>query len=264
MTTLLFLLWSCTAGAGELPVIKGYDFSSLKVEHRQLIQELREASGLTFTRDGRLLCHNDEQGIIYEIDYRTGSVRQRFYLGKLTVYQDDLEGIAAKDDTIFIVNSSGKILRFLPGKNEEKISFETFKTPLTARNNVEGLAYDPVTDCLLLACKDEAAIDFRNPLAADLKAVYAFSLKTYKLLPKPRFLISTSKITARTGKRISALLPLNVIRAPGIFRFSRKGKGQLSKWIEWQSARRFFLARIRASAAGGRGDCTRLDRRDLQ
>jgi uncharacterized protein YjiK len=56
-----------------------------------------------------------------------------------------------------------------------------------------------VTDCLLLACKDVASIDYKNPLPLDQRAVYAFSLKTYKLLPKPRFLMSVLKITARIG-----------------------------------------------------------------
>ena len=151
MTTLLFLLWSFTAGAGDLPAIKGYDFADKRVEWRKLSKELSEASGLAFTSDGRLLCHNDEDGIVFEIDYRTVNILQRFYLGKSLLYRDDLEGIAAKPgeahrDTIFMVNSSGKILRFLLGKHKEKIYFEAFKTPLTARNNVEGLAYDPATD----------------------------------------------------------------------------------------------------------------------
>lgn len=225
MLTAIFFLWWFTAGADEVPVIKGYGFSNPKVEQKQLIKELTEVSGLTFTTDGRLLCHNDEQGVIYEIDYRTGRVQQRFYLGKSSVYHDDLEGIAAKHDTIFMVNSSGKVLRFLPGKNEEKISFSEFETPLTARNNVEGLAYDPATDCLLLACKDEASLDLANPLPADQKAVYAFSLKTYKLLPEPRFLISISKITARTGQK--DFRPSSIERDPrtgNFFVLAAKGK----------------------------------------
>jgi hypothetical protein len=55
---------------------------------------------LGYHTDGRLLCHDDEEGIDYEIDYRTGNIRQRFYLGKFLVYRDDLEGIATKKDTI--------------------------------------------------------------------------------------------------------------------------------------------------------------------
>jgi len=199
MTTLLFVLAGLFAAAGEeLPEIKGYDFSNKKIATLKLPKELSEASGLTFNGDGRLLCHNDEQGIIYEIDQRSGNILKRFYLGKYLVYRDDLEGIAAKQDTIFMVNSSGAILRFLPGQDGEKAAFQTFKTALTARNDVEGLAYDPVRDCLLLACKGAASLGLKNSLPGGQKAVYAFSLKTYKLLPQPRFLIPVLKITSQT------------------------------------------------------------------
>ncbi len=204
MAILLLILVRLLPGANGLPEIKGYDFSSKKIVQHKLSRELSEASGLSFTKDGRLLCHNDEQGAIYEVDYRTGKIISRFYLGKFLVYRDDLEGIATKSDTIFMINSRGAILRFLPGKDGEKVAFQTFKTPLSIRNDVEGLVYDPVTDCLLLACKGEASADYKNPLPADQKAVYAFSLKAYKLLPQPRFLIPVSKITATTrGKEFN-------------------------------------------------------------
>jgi uncharacterized protein YjiK len=197
---LLFLPW-LLAGGEVAPEIKGYDFSNKKTEPLKLPKELSEASGLAFSGDGRVLCHNDERGVVYEIDYRTGNILKSFSLGKYLVYRDDLEGIAAKKDTIFMINSSGTILRFLAGKDGEKVAFQAFKTPLSARNDVEGLAYDPATDCLLLACKDDAAINFKNPLPADQKAVYAFSLKTYKLLPKPRFLLPALQITAQTKEK---------------------------------------------------------------
>jgi uncharacterized protein YjiK len=216
MTNLLFILFWLQAGR-DLPEITSYDFSSKKIAPVKLPKELNEASGLTFTHDGRLLGHNDEQGIIYEIDFRTGAIRQRFSLGKYVVYRDDLEDIAAKKggargDTIFMVNSSGVILRFLPGKDGEKVDFQTFKTPLSIRNDVEGLAYDPATDCLLLACKGEAGIGFRSSVPANHRAVYAFSLKTYKLLPQPRFLIPIAKITAQIKEKDFA--PSAIARHP--------------------------------------------------
>jgi uncharacterized protein YjiK len=190
----------------EPPEIKGYDFSSKATTQCKLPTALAEASGLAFTSDGRLLCHDDEKGIIYEIDHKSGKIVKRFYLGRIFLERDDFEGIATKkgdtrsgkagSDTIFLVNSSGTILRFLEGKDKEHVSFQTFKTPLTTKNNVEGLAYDPVTDCLLLACKGDAGKGYK-----DDKAVYAFSLKTYKLLPKPRFLLSLNAITKQTGEK---------------------------------------------------------------
>ncbi len=212
MVILLFILARLLLGANDLPAIKGYDFAGKKNLQHKLARELSEASGLSFTKDGRLLCHNDEQGAVYEVDYRTGKILSRFYLGKFLVYRDDLEGIATKGDTVFMTNSSGMILRFLPGQDGEKVAFQTFKTPLSMRNDVEGLAYDPITDCLLLACKGEASADYKNPLPADQKAVYAFSLKTYKLLPQPRFLIPVSKITATT--RAKEFNPSSIERHP--------------------------------------------------
>jgi hypothetical protein len=206
MTKLLLMLFGLSAGLDDLPEIKGYDFTDKKAAFLKLPKELSEASGLAFTEDGRLLCHNDEQGVIYEIDYRTGDILKRFSLGKYLVYRDDLEGIATKKgdagrDTIFMINSSGAILRFLPGKDREKVPFKIFKTALSMRNDVEGLTYDPATDCLLLACKGEANIEFTNSASAQQKAVYAFSLQTYRLLPQPRFLIPISKITAQMKEK---------------------------------------------------------------
>ena len=212
MAILLLVLFLLQTGGENFPEISGYDFGNKKIASITLPKELNEASGLAFTSDGRLLGHNDEQGIIYEIDYRAGAIRQRFSLGKLVVYRDDLEDIATKKDTIFMVNSSGVILRFLPGKDREKITFQTFKTPLSIRNDVEGLAYDPATDCLLLACKGEAGIEFKNTVPANHRAVYAFSLKTYKLLPKPRFLIPVAKITAQIKEKEFA--PSAIARHP--------------------------------------------------
>lgn len=209
---LFYVLLGLQAGNPNLPEIKGYAFNNKKMEPIKLPRELTEASGLTFTNEGRLLAHNDEQGVIFEIDPGTGAIRQRFSIGRPIVYRDDLEDIATKKDTIFMVNSSGVILRFLPGKDQEKVSFQTFKTPLSIRNDVEGLVYDPATDCLLLACKGEAGISFKNSVPPQHRAIYEFSLKTYKLALKPRFLIPIAKITAQIKEKEFA--PSAIARHP--------------------------------------------------
>ncbi len=175
--------------------ITGYDFSDKSAQTVTLPQALGEISGLTFTHDGRLLCHNDEAGIVFEVDLKTGKEVKRFSLGMFTV-TGDFEGIAAKRDTIFLVTSSGVLYRFREGESSKNVKYETFKTLLSVKNDVEGLAYDPATDCLLLACKGEGG----KGVGKD-KAVYAFSLKTYKLDPTPRFVLSVQEILAQTGKK---------------------------------------------------------------
>ncbi len=179
----------------KLGAIAGYDFSDKNAKSLTLPKTLGEISGLAFTPDGRLLGHNDEAGIVFEIDYKTGKEVKRFSLGMFTV-TGDFEGIATKRDTIFLVNSSGVVYRFREGSPSKNVKYETFKTSLSVKNNVEGLAYDPVTDCLLLACKGEGG----KGVGKD-KAVYAFSLKTYKLAPKPRFVLPLQEILAQTGKK---------------------------------------------------------------
>lgn len=188
----MFALLACVQAQ---PKIAGYDFSDKDATTVSLPKALGEISGLTFTHDGRLLGHNDEAGIVFEIDYKTGKEVKRFALGTFTI-TGDFEGIAAKGDTLFLVNSSGTIYRFRESAAGTNVKYQTFKTSLSLKNDVEGLAYDSATDCLLLACKAEGGKGIGKN-----KAVYAFSLKTYKLEPKPRFVLPLDDILAQTGKK---------------------------------------------------------------
>ena len=180
----------------EIGEIAGYDFSEKKknVQVVELPKSLKEVSGMALTNDGRLLCHNDENGTVFEIDPIKNIEVKRFYVGKPLVL-GDFEGIAAKGDTLFLVESSGNLFRFFEGESGTHVRYDYFKTPLTSKNNVEGLAYDPETDCLLLACKGDPGKGFD-----DYKAVYSFSLKTYQLAPQPRFLLPLKIILKQTGE----------------------------------------------------------------
>jgi len=175
--------------------MRGYDFSDKDAPQHRLKKSLQEISGLTFTQDDRLLCHDDEAAHVYEIDYRTGAEKKRFSLGRPAVVQD-FEGIAVKKDTVFLVTSSGVLFRCREGANGENVRFQSFHSGLDVRYDVEGLAYDPATDCLLLACKGYAGREYENQ-----KAVYAFSLRTYKLQPRPRFLLPLNLVAKETDKK---------------------------------------------------------------
>ncbi len=57
--------------------------------------KLQEISGLAMTDDGRLLAHNDEKAVVFEIDSRNGRIVKQFSLSDLTKpVEDDFEGIA--------------------------------------------------------------------------------------------------------------------------------------------------------------------------
>lgn len=195
----------------KLPEISAYDFSSKSPQTIKLPKALREISGLTFTDDGRLLCHNDESGTVFEVNYQTGEIVKRFYLGRLLL-RGDFEGIAARKDTVFLVTSAGIVHRFREAQNEQHVDYQRFATKLSIANDVEGLVYDSDTESLLLACKADPGKGL-----GQTKAVYAFSLKTRTLKSKPRFLLSLQEILSQTGRK--EFNPSAIERHPGTGHF---------------------------------------------
>ncbi|MCC7438371.1 MAG: SdiA-regulated domain-containing protein [Armatimonadetes bacterium] len=169
--------------------LAGYDFVA-PPQFITLPSELDEVSGLATTPDGRLFTHNDENGTITEVDAATGSIRKQFQLdGKAA--SKDFEGIAIVGKRFFITTSAGVIFEFAEGKSGDAVPATAYQTELSTKNDIEGLCYDPATNALLLACKERAGKGFD-----DVKAVYAFSLDSMKLIPKPRFLLPMAQLLA--------------------------------------------------------------------
>lgn len=167
---------------------------------------LREVSGIAITSDGRLLAHNDERGTVYEVDRVTGRMLRQFAVGERRL-REDFEDIALAADSIWLVNSSGELFSFVEGADRENVSFTRYSTGLSAKNDVEGLCYDPATDALLLACKARPGVD-----SAGVRAVYAFDLPTRTLLPDPRYLIDLGELRRRFGAK--EFRPAGIARHP--------------------------------------------------
>ncbi|MBX2990666.1 MAG: SdiA-regulated domain-containing protein [Bacteroidetes bacterium] len=180
-----------TAVNAALP---GYDLSDKKPRQFVLPNKLAEASGLAMTDDGRLFCHDDERAVVYQIDYSNGAVVKQFSLGRFGV-RGDFEDIAVVGRLFYLVESNGTIYEFPEAGNGQTVEFRTYTTPLTTKNDVEGLEYDPETHSLLLACKEFPGKGYEGH-----RAVYSFSLKTKQLLPAPRFLIPLKNIRGKEFK----------------------------------------------------------------
>jgi len=204
---LALLLGGGTGGEG-ISWIARYDLSAKHPEAYGLPRKLREASGLAVSDSGRLLTHNDELGVVYELDPSSGRVLGSFSLGHFTP-EEDFEGIATKGDTVFLVTSNGTIFRFRQAADGSHVRFSVMKTPLGSANDVEGLEYDPGTDCLLLACKGRAGLTREEQKRwKDFRAVYAYSLKEGKLQREPRFLIPLGVLGGRFNPSGIARHPL--------------------------------------------------------
>jgi hypothetical protein len=69
----------------------------------------------------------------------------------------DFEDLAVIGDTVYALWSHGAIFKIV---NKKKgVTSERTKTWLKKDNNTEGLAYDPVSGNLLVACKDDAGLE---------------------------------------------------------------------------------------------------------
>ena len=145
---------------------------------------LREISGLAISEEGNIFSHDDERGIVYQIDYTKGDVKKKFAIGK-PIPNRDFEGIAIVNDKFYLISSSGDIYEFNEAKDKKSSKYKIYRTGLTVSYNIEGLCYDPNTNSLLAACKGYPGKKYTG-----YRAIYSFNLKEKKLEAKPRFLLS--------------------------------------------------------------------------
>lgn len=165
-----------------------YDLSSVNPVIVTLPNDLKEISGMTVTPDNRLFCQQDEQGIVYQVDYNTGSIIKKFSLGSPSI-RKDFEDIAFANGMFYLMESNGDIYEFKEGIDGESVEYKVYKTELSKKNDMEGMCYDPETNSLLLATKGSSGTG-----DVDDKAVYSFSLDSMKLNLQPRFILKKSEI----------------------------------------------------------------------
>jgi uncharacterized protein YjiK len=152
----------CAAGCGEPGAqepsrsaldtfrIAGRTYSPDARVQYKLPKVLREISGLALDDAGRLFAHNDEDGILYQIDYENGKVIHRFALDG--VARADFEGIAVVGDRLYLTTSRGEIFETRIGGPDEMVPYERHEARLDCE--VEGLTFSPRHNALLAACKN--------------------------------------------------------------------------------------------------------------
>jgi uncharacterized protein YjiK len=189
--------------------LAAYPLSDAPSGHPKLPGRLREISGLTTTQDGRLLAHNDERGIIYEVGAEDGRIVKEFRLGKRGV-EADFEGIAMAGDTLFLVASDGTLFETREGVDEERVEFKKHKSGVGEECEVEGLDFDPTDRMLLLACKTT-----RGEAAETATTIFRWSVDRQSLQPEG---------TIRIAKReILRVLPSKGFHPSGIVRHPLSG-----------------------------------------
>jgi hypothetical protein len=126
-----------------------------------LPQGLSEVSGLAVASDLSVFAHNDEYGIVYEVEVATGKTIKAFALGASTV-KADFEDIAARGDYVYLLTSDGRIFEARKGEHRKRVLYNVYDTGVGARCETEGLANGPTENDFLILCKrmrDEAFKD---------------------------------------------------------------------------------------------------------
>lgn len=149
---------------------------------------LQEISGLSYFGENRLACIQDEKANIYLIDLQDGPRISKHDFGK----DGDYEDIALVGQTAYVLRNDGRVYR-VKHFDSHKLKTKDYSTPLSERNNAEGMEYDPQTNSLLIACKGSPSIGKDNPFKGS-RAVYRFDLESKKLIREPFLLIDLEKL----------------------------------------------------------------------
>lgn len=161
---LLAVLLALSPAAGQEPWgLSSYALEKEAARQLELPGRLREVSGLATTEDGRVFAHDDERARVYELDPSNGEVVRRIDVGPGGI-PGDFEGIAVAGSRFFLVDSEGTLYEFAEGADKEDVPYTATPTGLGRRCEVEGLAYDALTDALLLACKNTRGRELRDRL----------------------------------------------------------------------------------------------------
>lgn len=120
----------------------------LKIE---LSKELKEISGLTWLSTNQIGAVQDESGIFYVLDPSSGEIIEKIRFS----YPGDFEGVEAVSECIYTLTSSGSLFYFDVSSPQ---NVKRINTPLSWRNDAEGLGYNPNTEQLLIICKENGSV----------------------------------------------------------------------------------------------------------
>ena len=175
-----------------------YDLSH-PLKKWSLSDSLAELSGIAWLRADRFLAIEDIHPILYELDLRdtSGIIVKKTEFRKAEEDKMDFEDLVVVNDTIYALWSHGAIFKIV--KQDTGVTSNRTKTWLKKDNNTEGLAYDPVSGNLLVACKEASGIENEKK---STRAIFEFDRKADSLKPDPFMLIKKDDFEAIAGERI--------------------------------------------------------------
>jgi uncharacterized protein YjiK len=141
-------------------------------------KELTEISGLSYIDEQKFACVQDELGKIFIYNAASSSVEKEILFGAA----GDYEGLAVVGENVWVLRADGKLFE-VSNVNAAKPSVQEYNTPLTVKQDPEGLCYDKKNNRLLIVIKGA------EPGSENYKGIYAFDLNSKKMDQQPVFKI---------------------------------------------------------------------------
>lgn len=187
-----FLFFSfCNPGSNG-KALQGQDKFPYNLENPaaryKLPSYLEEISGLSYFGKGKLACIQDEKANIYIWNLEKEKIIDKYVFGD----DNDYEDISVVDNTAYVLRNNGHIYRIRNFEKKDR-KVKRYNTPLKEINDTEGIAFDPLSNSLLIACKGSPSMEKEN-LYEGYKAVYNFDLEKEILDQTPRFLIDLERL----------------------------------------------------------------------
>ena len=113
---ILLLIFTLVLGCNytafdDKSLLKNYDLNGKDNTIIYLPDVLKEVSGIAYLDKNYLLAHNDEEGIVYKINFTNGEIVSDYSIGEKGI-EKDFEGIAVVKDSVYMVASNGTIFKF--------------------------------------------------------------------------------------------------------------------------------------------------------
>lgn len=158
------------------------------IQKWELPSDLKEISGIAYINDHQFACVQDELGKIFIFNTASNKVEKEISFAE----PGDFEGIAVVGPTAYIVSADGKLFAVNDYMTAQP-KVTKYSTPLTVKQNVEGLCYDRNNNRLLLSIKGN------EPASKDYKGIYAFDIASKNTVTDPVHKIDlTDEIWAET------------------------------------------------------------------
>jgi uncharacterized protein YjiK len=182
-----------------------YDLESPDARYK-LPAYLEEISGLSYYGKGKIACVQDEKANIYIWNLEQEKISKKYDFGS----DGDYEDIAVVDKTAYILRSDGDIYRIRSFKKKDR-KVKKYKTALKGKNDSEGMAYDLLSNSLLIACKGSPSID-KDKLYEGYKAIYRFDLEKEELIEEPFILVDLNKLDSYIDRNVFNRLSVKVAK----------------------------------------------------